>query len=44
MRELVAVQVVVTSQVDEGDDRYAGCGHLSSGLGNWSLCSLLSPH
>ena len=31
MRELVAVQAVVTSLVDEGAERYAGCGHLASG-------------
>ena len=31
MRELIAVQAVVTSIVDEGASRCAGCGHLVSG-------------
>ena len=34
MRELVAVQAVVTSLVDDGADRYASCGHLAIGCGN----------
>ena len=29
--ELVSVQAVVTSLVDEGADLCAGCGHLTSG-------------
>ena len=31
MRELIAVQAVVTSLVNEGAGRCAGCGHLNSG-------------
>ena len=31
MRELFAVQAVVTLLVDEGADRCAGCGQLFSG-------------
>ena len=31
MREMIAVQAVVTSLVDEGASRCAGCGHLTSG-------------
>ena len=31
MRELVAVQAVVTSLVDDGAGRCAGCDHLTSG-------------
>ena len=31
MRELIAVQAVVTSPVDEGAGLCAGCGHLTSG-------------
>ena len=30
MKELVAVQAVVTSLVDEGSGRFAGCGNLSN--------------
>ena len=30
MRELIAMQAVVISLVDEGSDRCAGCGHLTS--------------
>ena len=30
MRDLIAVQAVVTSLVDEGADRCAACGHLTS--------------
>ena len=43
MRELIVVQAVVTSLVDEGADVCAGCGHLFSGLGSWSLGRLWSP-
>ena len=43
MRELVAAQAVVTSIVDEGADRCAGCGNLTSERGSWSLCRLWSP-
>ena len=31
MRELVAVQAMVISVVDEGAGRFAGYGHLTSG-------------
>ena len=44
MRELIAVPAVVTSRVDEGAGRCAGCGHIlvDEGSGRCAGCGNLS--